>query len=167
MKPRTLIAAALMGLLLGIASPVPAAHVTEPQRPIGDLTLHAYRYPDTSTIIPCDGSGVVSWDNLRIEARLTNGSWSGDPAAASEHFTVRLEYSATRPINGRLLMRRSWDALWRHQNIAPHGQVMEIVQSNNYATLSSPGPAQIFVQVVGDETGTVRSITCPFTVAAP
>lgn len=145
-------AAFVAGLVVMASVPAIAHHVSEPTAPIQSLQLRLAQYGDTSTTLACDGTDVVTFDTLRIEA------YAQVAAVPSEHFTVRLTvHSTDRAAN--------WYALWHHQNVAPHGRLRsEIVQSQQ-SLGHGAHDWEVTVLVVGSESGLRFEESCPFRAA--
>jgi hypothetical protein len=161
MKTRLLLAALALALT-AIAVPAIADHVLEPTTPITGIGMRVFDYPHAVTMLRCDGTDVVLFDEVRAELDVRSDS------KPSEHFTATREYYLAVPDRrGRLLTPYKDQTEWHHSNIPPHtpteGKDWEHVQSNhNFDDYT--GPFTFRFRVVGDESGNAFEVICPFKV---
>lgn len=161
MKVRVLFVALALALT-AIAVPSLADHVSEPTAPITGVGIRVFDYPNAVTMLRCDGTDVVLFNEARAELDVRSDS------KPSEHFTATREYYLAVPDRrGRLLAPYKDQAVWNHSNIPPHtptdGKSWEHVQSNhNFADYT--GPFTFRFRVVGDESRNSFEVICPFTV---
>ncbi|HKY47509.1 MAG TPA: hypothetical protein VJQ79_05935 [Acidimicrobiia bacterium] len=161
MKIRLLFVALALALT-AIAIPSQADHVNEPTAPITAIGMRVFDYPHAVTMLRCDGTDVVLFDEARVELDVRS------EVKPSEHFTATREYYLSVPDRrGRLIGRYKDQAVWEHSNIPPHtpteGKDWEHVQSNHRFE-DYTGPFTFRFRVVGDESGNEFEVICPFTV---
>jgi hypothetical protein len=151
-----LLAAALVFL------PLPAFgdHVTEPTAPITGIDLHVYQYPNPrTTTLACTGSEVVTFDNMRVESRVTA------TATPSEHWNERLTlYQVATNQFGQESIKYIWDVAWLHANIPPHQPVFESHQTNQQLGSLTGAKLRWVNTVTGRESGLVFTDSCTFIV---
>ena len=162
MKIRVLLVA--LALVL-VAVPAVADHVTEPQWPITRLVVDVYEYPDRlgTLLSACDGSEKVTFSNLRVEPLISYvQDGNGSP---SEHWRVRIEVLPGRMVNGVFRHEKSRGGagtIWTHQNVPPHRGTRAFESAEWTTYLHAVGYWEVFVEVIGDESGTVLTETCLF-----
>lgn len=147
-------------LIALIAGPAAADHIVEPSAPITATELLLYKYPDRTTMLACDGTDVVTFDNMRIESRVTA------TAAPSEHFRERLTvYQVENPGTRIERIRYIWSVDWKHSNIPPHGPRLWESHQSNQRLDDHTGQTLIVEDVItGDVTGAQFISTCRFLV---
>lgn len=151
-----LIVAALM---VAVAVPAIADHVTEPTAPLTGINLHVYQYPNPqTTTLSCSGSEVVTFDNMRVESRVTA---TGTP---SEHWDERLTLYQVQGSGLRERIQYIWDVTWRHANIPPHQQIFEAHQTNQQLGALTGLKLRWVDTVTGRESGLKFTDSCTFIV---
>lgn len=156
--------AALVAALILASLPAIADHANEPTAPVVGLSeMRVFDYPHLVTLIPCDGSAVVTFDEARAEVSVLV---AGKP---SEHFRVSLAYYLGGiDRRGRIVGPYQWSVVWEHQNVPPHiaqdhQNDWEIFQANQ-KFFDYTGPATFETKVLGDESGNGFTARCTFTV---
>lgn len=143
----------------------------DPSRPVVGMFLNVYKYPELQTTkLACDGTDVINFSAIRIEAHAVMDDSPEWRNVNAEHWTARVTYRGPDPqgsTNNQGVLRtvKLWDNLWHNQNTPGGGQTMEFTQSNHYRPLD--GFQEITVDLIGSITGNTFQIVCPFTVDIP
>lgn len=155
--------AALASLLVLVAGPVIGDHVIEPTAPVTGMQLFLYKYTSpTTTLMRCDGTDRITFDQVRIEPRISVA------AKPSEHYTVNIQVTFAESLSGRAAITfRQWGLTWSHQNVGPHtkgGSVekpWEVAQVNQWLH-GRLGFWTVNATVTGEESGAVFERSCTF-----
>ena len=151
-------------LLIAVMSPTtatarhsPAAADPSANRIVA-LRLLLAEYPNRDTQLACDGNDVVTFRNLRVEARIDVESTS------SEHWATRIKFTHTDR-NGKPLRESglNWSQLRHHQNVGPDRPPRNYEFDQISQTLS-PGLVIVSYKVIGAESGIELEASCSFMV---
>lgn len=167
------IAAIAFGLILGLSVPVVASHISEPKNPITGMNVQIFKYPDLSTQLACDGTDVVSFDQLRVHvnvhAERADGTGNGLDGEPSEHWNATATAMKAWYFNGREgedPYQRGWKGLWQahwtHQNIGPHLPAGVIEKRINLWDVQSEHKVKFSLVITGNESGNKFTHICVF-----
>ncbi len=146
-------AAVLIVLLLALALPAAASHVSEPTEPITAVSMALFDYQTQQSPLACDDSDVVTFAVLQVDLFVEAAT------APSEHWISSFDVRHAAQSPG------SWTMTWPHQNTAPHGPT-----GGRFALVRqvlAEGGWQFTLDLTGQESGNKLQATCNFIVAPP
>ena len=117
------------------------------------LDLLLAEYPNRDTQLVCDGNDVVTFRNLRVEARIDVES------TPSEHWTTRIKFR--HEVRGG--SQGNWSLLYHHQNVAP-GRPRLNNEFGQVQQKLAPGPWTVTYKAIGAESGIELEESCSFLV---